>query len=31
MFLFFISNPHISFYIVDIPEILRDNHVKNAM
>ena len=26
-----IFNPHISFHILDIPEILRDNHVTNAI
>ena len=31
LFEVFISNPHISFHILDIPEILRDNHVTNAI
>ena len=29
-FCFLISNRHISFYILDIPEMLQDNHVTNA-
>ena len=31
LFEVFIFNAHISFHILDIPEILRDNHVTNAM